>query len=212
MTINDDALDRVEEIYLNQKQYLHWMCADTPRPDIFGTREGKVVLKNMDPAEDLRNQPPPRNEMRALIERAFGPLQNRRGSGQAVHAAAPPPRPVRKLERPADAVWTFFCHNCHVIGVHDDGTVVVRLAIDWCPNDECRVTLDGTILKRNRVVDGESLAIWAGGFAKTLKGALKEWVQRAEGRKLPPGIQRLIKRSAEARKTWPLPDWKLAWP
>ena len=73
MTINDDNLDRVEEIHLTDEQTTHWLSADTPRPDIFGTREGKVVLKNMNPAEELRNLPPPRNEMRALIERAFGP-------------------------------------------------------------------------------------------------------------------------------------------
>jgi hypothetical protein len=209
MTISDDTLDRVEEIYLNQKQYLHWMCADTPRPDIFGTREGKVVLKNMNPVQKYQQPPSILSELGPLAEAALGPGWKR----CEVQPAAPPsPVPVRKLERPADAVWTFFCYNCHVIGVHDDGTVVVRLAIDWCPNDECRVTLDGTILKRNRVVDDESLAIWAGGFAKSLKGALKEWVQRAEGRKMPPGIPRLIKRSAEAHKTWPIPDWKPAWP
>lgn len=76
----------------------------------------------------------------------------------------------------------------------------MRHAIDWYPNDEFRVTPEGTILERNRVVEGDRLAYWAGGVAKMLEGALKEWVQRAEGRKMPPGIQRLIKRSTEARK------------
>ena len=70
----DDAnLDRVEEIYLTEKQYIRWMSADTPRPDIFGTREGKVVLKDMQTTDKQKNRVDPHKEMRAMIERALGP-------------------------------------------------------------------------------------------------------------------------------------------
>lgn len=203
MNCNDDNLDLVEEIYLTQHQYIRWMVAETTRPDIFGTRGGKVALKNMSAGAELRNQPPPPSELWLMYERAYGPSKNRKSSEAAVSPPKPQPKPVRKLERPHDAVWTFFNHNCYIIGVHDDGTVVVRLAVDWCPNKEYRIMLDGTIRHEKRVVEGEKLANWAGGFAKILKSALKEWVQRAEGRKMPPGIQRLIKSSAEASKIWP---------
>ena len=47
-------------------------------------------------------------------------------------------------------------------------------------------------------------------IAKHLRDALKEWVKREEGRKMPPGIQRLIKRVAEARKIWPIPNVRIA--
>ena len=34
----------------DRKENIHWMSADTPRTDIFGMREGRVVLKNIRPA------------------------------------------------------------------------------------------------------------------------------------------------------------------
>lgn len=53
------------------------------------------------------------------------------------------------------------------------------------PNFEYRINLGGTALCCGRVVDGETLAIWAGRLAKVLKGSLKESVQRAEVSCLP---------------------------
>ena len=117
---DDKDLDRVEEIHLTQTQYIRWMSADTPRPDIFGTREGRVVLKDLLPARKPQQPPSILSALGPLAEAALGPGWKL----ASAQPAAPPPVPVRKLERPADAVWTFFCHNCLVVGVHDDGTVV----------------------------------------------------------------------------------------
>jgi hypothetical protein len=208
MNYNDDNLDLVEEIYLTQHQYIRWMVAETTRPDIFGTRGGKVALKNMSAGAELRNQSPPPSELWLMYERAYGPSKNRKSSQAAVSPPKPQPKPVRKLERPHDAVWTFFNYNCYVIGVHDDGTVVVRLAVDWCPNGMCRITRSGTLYEGRRVVEGENLADRAEGFGRKIQCALKEWVKSGEGRKMPPSIQRLIKHGAEARKIWPRRYWR----
>jgi hypothetical protein len=196
MNHNDEKLRLVEEIYLTEDQFIDWMVAETTGPDNFNIQGGQVVLKNMSAAAKRWNQAPAPSGLMLMVERAFGPSKIPKN----LPAAIPPPAPVSKLERPPGAVWTMFSHNSRVIGVHDDGSVVMRRAIDWYPNDAIRVTPEGTILDCDRVVEGGSLAYWAGGVAKRLEEALKEWVQRAKGRKMPPGIQRLIKLSADARK------------
>jgi hypothetical protein len=188
--IDGTNLDRVEEIYLTEKQYIRWMSADTPRPDIFGRREGRVALEDMQTTDQPWSEPDCHKKMRALIERAFGPSANQ----TADRPVAPPPKPVRKLERPADAVWTFFRHASLVVGVHDNGTVVGRLTHWWPCNHEYRVTPDGVLHEHNKPV-GERFM--ADGAAKRIHGdfkrALTSWVKRGEGRKIPVGIRRLKK-------------------
>lgn len=188
--IDDTNFDLVEEIYLTEKQYIRWMSADTPRPDIFGTREGKVVLKDMQTTDKQKNRVAPHNEMRAMIERAFGPC----AKPTSVSPVAPSPKPVRKLERSADAEWTFFCHANMVIGVHDEGTVVGRFIHKWSYNQEYRVTLDGVLHEHNKPVRD---AYMADGTAERIHGyfnsALSKWVKRVKGRKMPVGIRRLKK-------------------
>lgn len=196
MNHNDEKLHLVEEIYLTEDQFIDWMVEETTGPDNFSIRGETVVLKNMSAAAKRWNQAPAPSELWKIFERAYGPSKKPKN----LPAAIPPPAPVSKLERPPGAVWTIFSHNSRVIGVHDDGSVVMRRAIDWYPNDAIRVTPEGMILDCNRVVEGSRLAYWAGGVGRRLEEALKEWVQRAKGRKMPPGIQRLIRLSADARK------------
>lgn len=187
--IDDTNLDLVEEIYLTEQEYNRWMSADTPRLDIFDTPEGRVVLKDMAPTEVVRNQPPPRNEMRAMIERAFGP-----------------PKPLvseeslRKIDRPDDAVWTVFRNAGFVIGLHDDGTVVARdLAIT---NDqELRITTTGDFHCHGRVQENEDLKILEVAIrVSKMRDAVQRWVKRAKGRKEPQGLRRLWKRVEKARE------------
>jgi hypothetical protein len=196
MNHQDEERDLVEEIYLTEDQFIDWMVAETTGPDNFNIQGEQVVLKNMSEAARRWNLAPPRSGLSLMVEMAFGPSKIPTNRPCSIPTLAP----VRKLQRPPGAVWTIFSHNSRVIGVHDDGSVVMRRAIDWYPNDAIRVTPEGTILDCDRVVEGGSLAYWAGGVAKRLEEALKEWVQRAKGRKMPPGIQRLIKLSADARK------------
>ena len=196
MNDQDYTLDQAEEIYLTEDQFIDWMVAETTGPDNFNIQGGQVVLKNMSEAARRWNLAPPRSGLSLMVKRAFGPSKIPTNFPWSI----PTPAPVRKLQRPPGAVWTIFSHNSRVIGVHDDGSVVMRRAIDWYPNDAIRVTPEGTILDCDRVVEGGSLAYWAGGVAKRLEEALKEWVQRAKGRKMPPGIQRLIKLSTDAHK------------
>ena len=205
---DDKDLDRVEEIHLTQTQYIRWMSADTPRPDIFGTREGRVVLKDLLPARKPQQPPSILSALGPLAEAALGPGWKR----CEVQPAAPPPEPVRKLERPADAAWTFFCHNCFVVGVHDDGTVVGRFTLWWPCNQEYRVTPDGTLCDHNKPVGEQSLI---NGSAETIVGhfqrALQVWVKREKGRKMPPGIRRLTGRITEARAASPHSSGLAAW-
>lgn len=205
MTTDDDNLDLVEEIYLTEEQYICWMRVDTPRPDIFGTREGQVVLKDMLPVKETKQPRSLLCKLGPLAEAALGPGWKR----CEVQPAAPSsPVPVRKLERPADAVWTFFCHNCMVIGVHDDGTVVGRFTLWWPQNLEYCVTSDGTFYYHNEMVGRQDFVNGsAGDIAKHLQGALEKWVKRAKGRKMPPGIQRLINSTMAARNTWSFASW-----
>lgn len=188
---DDKDLDRVEEIYLTQTQYIEWMSANTPRPDIFDTQEGRVVLKGLLPA---RKPPQPTSILSAmgpLAEAVLGPGWKR---CEVQPPAPPPPVPVRKLERPADAAWTFFCHNCFVVGVHDDGTVVGRFTLWWPCNQEYRVTPDGVLHEHNKPIAERYMV---DGSAKRIHGhfkrALTTWVKRGEGRKMPVGIRRLKK-------------------
>lgn len=185
---NDDAnLDRVEEIYLTEQQCIHWMSTDTPRPDIFDAPEERVVLKNMDPTEALRNQPPPRNEMRAMIERAFGPPKPLENEEE-----------LRKIERKDDAMWTVFRHAGLLIGVHDDGTIVARdLAI---PNaQEFRITTTGDFHFDGRVQENEDLKnLEVTVRVSKVRDAVQRWVKRAKGRKEPQGLRRLLKRVQKA--------------
>lgn len=203
MNTNDDNFDLIEEIYLTQRQYIRWMCAETPRPDVFSMRSGKVVLKNMSADAQIRKQAPPPCELQLIVARMLGRPKD--VSDAVISPPEPQPRIARKLERPGDAVWVFFKQHFLVIGVHDDGTVVARYVVDWCPNLEYRVTGDGTISYDRRVYDAEEFAMpTTGHFAQGLRLALKEWVKRAEGRKMPPGIKRLIKRIPEKSRKSPL--------
>lgn len=187
---DDDNLDRVEEIYLTEKQCIQWVSTDTPRPDIFDTPEGRVVLKDMQTTDQPKSEPDYHKEMRAMIERAFGPSTN----PPMERPVAPPAKPVRKLERPADAKWTFFCHASMVVGVHDDGTVVGRFTLWWPCNQEYRVTPDGVLHEHNKSVGERYMA---DGSAARIHGhfkrALTNWVKRGERRKMPVGIGRLKK-------------------
>ncbi len=190
---DDDNLDRVEEIYLTEQQCIHWVSTDTPRPDIFDTPEGRVVLKNIRPAEKTR--PSILMQLGPLAEAALGPAWKQRASQQA--ALPPSPTvPVRKLDRPADAVWTFFYHGCLVIGIHDDGTVVGRFTHMWY-YEKYRVTPDGVLLNNNRPIAEQYMAnVPAERIYGLFKSALTNWVKRGEGRKMPVGIRRL-KRSID---------------
>ena len=186
----DDANpDHVEEIYLTEKQCIRWVNTDTYRPDIFDTPEGQVVLKGMETSNKLKNQVDCHNELRALVERALRPCVK----STAVSHVAPPPKPVRKLERPANAEWTFFCHADIVIGVHDEGTVVGRFIHKW-PYEQYHVTPDGVLLNNNSPL---AESYMAHGLAKQihryLNSALSKWVKRVEGRKMPVGMRRFKK-------------------
>lgn len=157
-------------------------------------REGKVVLKDMDPAEELRNQPPPRNEMRALIERAYGPSKP---SGN--HEA------LRKIERPVDAVWTMFRHSGLVIGVHDDGTVVAR-DIAILNAHEFRITTGADFHCHGRVQEYEDLKnVEVAARVATIQDAVRLWVKRAKGRKIPQSLRRLwsrVEKAGEVNLLW----------
>ena len=187
---NDDNLDRVEEIYLTEQQYTRWMSADTPRTDIFETPEGRVVLKNIRPA--AKPQPSLLMQIGPLAEAVLGPEWKQRASQQAALSSSSAV-PARKLDRPADAVWTFFYHGCMVIGVHDDGTVVGRFTHMWSC-ERYRVTPDGVLLNNNRPIAEQYMAnVPAERILDLFKSGLTNWVKRGEGRKMPVGIRRLKK-------------------
>jgi hypothetical protein len=185
MTIIDDT--KVEEVHLTDEQVSHWLGTDTDRADRFEQEGETVVLGNLDPNANLDLLPPPRNEMRALIDRAMGPKYR-------FHQQCG----FRKLTRPTGAVWTVFLHSETVIGIHDDGTVIARhLSIDEA--HEFRVTTGGDFICNGRVqqeADLKSLDVLTP-FA-AIRDGVSAWTCRDARRKMPQGLGRLCKRIAKA--------------
>jgi hypothetical protein len=188
ITDNDDSTTLVEEVYLTENEVTRWLDADTPRADRFHHGEGPVFLTNLKPREQPRiDSPPPRSELRALIQRALGsPAQTR----QAL--------PARRLERSSEAVWTMFLHAEMVIGVHDDGTVVAR-DLGLHKAHQFRITSGGDFYRDGRLQNEEDFArreVVA--RVAAMRDGVDAWARRAKGRKVSQGLRRLWRRVEKA--------------
>jgi hypothetical protein len=194
MNYQDDILDQVEEIYLTEDQFIHWLTSEMPRADCFLVKGEQLALKDMDP---LYEPPPaPQYDLQQLVDRAFSkPLDYWRKDWNSL--ITPAPR-VSKLERPCDAVWTIFRHSGMVVGVHDDGNVVARdLSIERA--HEFRITIDGDFYCDESQQNDAGLAISAvASRAAVIRDAVRLWVKRLKGRKTPPGLHRLWRRILKA--------------
>ena len=76
MNYQHDILDQVEDIYLTEDQFIHWLTSEMPRADCFLVKGEQLALKDMDP---LYEPPPaPQYDLQQLVD---GPSVSRWTTG-----------------------------------------------------------------------------------------------------------------------------------
>ena len=187
MTIDTERLDEAEEIYLTEDAFERWFCQENPQPHRLLVAGTPMLLHDWGEPSDS-GHPSDLGEQGLIAESSYG---------------KPAPE-VRKLKRPARAVWTLFRCGCRVIALRDSGCVALNYVTDP-PEGYGKPTPPTDAHAQSEWEKFLEADLWPSmdDIIRGIRSEVMAWAGSDYEQRVPAGFPRLFKRLAKNRHALP---------